>query len=123
MHEFHAWVGLAQSTDEDDDVEVAEAVRDLQARLDDAEFHDAHFGIKELNGSKSSTEGISSPQPGISIGVEPKAITRTGSCTRLPSGCPGPGGWSMSGTMRCRFLREPMDSGYVSWLGGDSLNS
>jgi Immunity protein 7 len=50
MHEFHAWIGLAESTFEDDDVKLASAIEELQQIIAEKSRHDAKFDIKNLSG-------------------------------------------------------------------------
>lgn len=50
MHEFHAWIGLAESTFEDDDVKFAAAVERLEAIVAQESWHDARFEVFNLNG-------------------------------------------------------------------------
>jgi hypothetical protein len=50
MHEFHAWIGLAESTVEDDDVNLSLAVEELKDMVDESKWHDAIFEVRNLNG-------------------------------------------------------------------------
>jgi len=50
MHEFHAWIGLSESTDESDLGGLQDAVRELQELAADSEWHDAVFEVRNLNG-------------------------------------------------------------------------
>jgi hypothetical protein len=50
MHEFHAWAGLSESTEEGDIGGLEEAVAELQALVADSDWHDAVFEVRNLNG-------------------------------------------------------------------------
>ena len=50
MHEFHAWIGLAESTEESDLGKLHEVVSELQEIVDDSNWHDASFKLQNLNG-------------------------------------------------------------------------
>lgn len=50
MHEFHAWVGLSESTEEDDLSSMQEVIHELQELAAESRWHDAVFDIKNLNG-------------------------------------------------------------------------
>jgi hypothetical protein len=50
MHEFHAWIGLSESTTESDEGQLAEKVTELQDLVADSHWHDAVFEVKNLNG-------------------------------------------------------------------------
>jgi Immunity protein 7 len=50
MHEFHAWAGLSQSTEESDLGNLEEIVEELQELAADSKWHDAVFEIRNLNG-------------------------------------------------------------------------
>lgn len=50
MHEFHAWIGLAESTEESDIGGLAEAVSELEELAADSKWHDAVFEVRNLNG-------------------------------------------------------------------------
>lgn len=50
MHEFHAWVGLSDSTEEDDLAKVRVVVDDLRAMVEESSWHHASFEVKNLNG-------------------------------------------------------------------------
>ncbi len=50
MHEFHAWIGLAQSTVEDDDELLHEAVSEVKDLVFRSTWHDAVFEVRNLNG-------------------------------------------------------------------------
>lgn len=50
MHEFHAWIGLAESTEESDLGGLAEAVGELEELAADSKWHDADFEVRNLNG-------------------------------------------------------------------------
>jgi hypothetical protein len=49
MHEFHAWIGLAQSTVEDDDELLEEAVSEVKDLVSRSTWHDAAFQVRNLN--------------------------------------------------------------------------
>jgi hypothetical protein len=50
MHEFHAWIGLSESTEESDLGGLQQAVGELQEVAADSKWHDAIFEVKNLNG-------------------------------------------------------------------------
>jgi hypothetical protein len=50
MHEFHAWIGLSESTEESDLGQFREKVDELQELAADSTYHDALFEIRDLNG-------------------------------------------------------------------------
>ena len=50
MHEFHAWIGLAESAEESDLGGLAEAVGELEDLAADSKWHDAVFEVRNLNG-------------------------------------------------------------------------
>ena len=50
MHEFHAWVGLSESTEESDLGGLQSAVVELQELTAESQWHDAVFEVKNLNG-------------------------------------------------------------------------
>ena len=50
MHEFHAWIGLAESAEESDLGGLAEAVGELEELAADSKWHDAVFEVRNLNG-------------------------------------------------------------------------
>lgn len=50
MHEFHAWIGLSESTEESDIGGLSQAIDELQKMVDVSEWHDAVFELKNLNG-------------------------------------------------------------------------
>lgn len=50
MHEFHAWVGLADSPFEDDPDRMAAAIDELRHFVGTYSWPDASFDIKNLNG-------------------------------------------------------------------------
>jgi len=50
MHEFHAWIGLAESTEESDRGGLQEAVGELKELAADSKWHDAVFEVRNLNG-------------------------------------------------------------------------
>ena len=50
MHEFHAWIGLSESTAESDEGQLEEKVAELQDLVADSGWHDAVFEVKNLNG-------------------------------------------------------------------------
>jgi Immunity protein 7 len=50
MHEFHAWIGLSESTEESDLGGLQDAVDELQELAADSQWHDAIFEIRNLNG-------------------------------------------------------------------------
>lgn len=50
MHEFHAWIGLSESTEESDLGLLPGKVDELQELAIDSTYHDALFEIKNLNG-------------------------------------------------------------------------
>jgi hypothetical protein len=50
MHEFHAWIGLAESPDEIDQGQLKEKVVELRDLVADSSWHDAVFEVKGLNG-------------------------------------------------------------------------
>lgn len=50
MHEFHAWIGLAESAGESDLGGLAEAVGELEELAADSRWHDAVFEVANLNG-------------------------------------------------------------------------
>ncbi|MEV4703381.1 Imm7 family immunity protein [Actinoplanes sp. NPDC049316] len=50
MHEFHAWIGLAQSPYEDDDDLLERGVAEVRAFVGRADWPDAVFAVRRLNG-------------------------------------------------------------------------
>jgi hypothetical protein len=50
MHEFHAWVGLSESTEESDLGGLQGVVDELQELVADSDWHDAVFELRNLNG-------------------------------------------------------------------------
>lgn len=50
MHEFHAWIGLSESTEESDCGNLEQVVKDLQELAADSDWHDAAFELRNLNG-------------------------------------------------------------------------
>src|ERR1700730_11845658 len=50
MHEFHAWVGLSESTEESDLGGLQEVVEELEELVADSSWHDAVFELRNLNG-------------------------------------------------------------------------
>ena len=50
MHEFHAWIGLAQSTLEDDEELLDAAVNEIKDLVSYPVWHDAVFEVRNLNG-------------------------------------------------------------------------
>lgn len=46
MHEFHAWVGLAESAEESDLGQLEEKVAELQELVADSSWHDAVFELR-----------------------------------------------------------------------------
>lgn len=50
MHEFHAWVGLAESTSDDDGEKLVAAVSNLEQVVREKSWHDARFDLRNLNG-------------------------------------------------------------------------
>jgi hypothetical protein len=50
MHEFHAWVGLSESTEESDLGGLQEVVEELKELVADSIWHDAVFELRNLNG-------------------------------------------------------------------------
>lgn len=50
MHEFHAWFGLAQSPDEDDEAALSRAIDELGRLVESPQWHDAVFELRQLNG-------------------------------------------------------------------------
>lgn len=50
MHEFHAWIGLSESTEESDLGGLQNAVGELQQLAADSKWHDAFFEVRNLNG-------------------------------------------------------------------------
>jgi hypothetical protein len=50
MHEFHAWIGLAQSTLEDDEGLLGAAVNEIKDLVSHSVWHDAVFEVRNLNG-------------------------------------------------------------------------
>jgi hypothetical protein len=50
MHEFHAWIGLAESAQEADLGGLEQAVDELQQLTADSNWHDAVFELRNLNG-------------------------------------------------------------------------
>lgn len=50
MHEFHAWIGLAQSTYEDDDHLLEVAIGEVRELVSRSRWHDAAFEVVNLNG-------------------------------------------------------------------------
>jgi Immunity protein 7 len=50
MHEFHAWVGLSESTEESDLGGLQDIVDELQELVADSDWHDAVFELRNLNG-------------------------------------------------------------------------
>ena len=51
MHEFHAWVGLAESPLDDDDERFVAGLAEVERIVADSVWHDATFAVKCLNGS------------------------------------------------------------------------
>ena len=49
MHEFHAWIGLAESAEEVDAGQLQEKVAELQELVADSNWHDAVFELRALN--------------------------------------------------------------------------
>lgn len=50
MHEFHAWIGLSESAEEDDLGNLQEVIEELQELARDSKWHDAVFDVANLNG-------------------------------------------------------------------------
>lgn len=50
MHEFHAWIGLAESTNESDLGGLQDAVGGLRELAAGSRWHDAAFEVRNLNG-------------------------------------------------------------------------
>ena len=50
MHEFHAWIGLDESTEESGTGHLTEVIEELQALAAESKWHDATFDVKSLNG-------------------------------------------------------------------------
>jgi len=50
MHEFHAWIGLDESTEESGTGHLTEVIEELQALAAESKWHDATFDVKILNG-------------------------------------------------------------------------
>lgn len=50
MHQFHAWIGLAETTYEDDPPKLAAALEVLREIVARDSWHDARFEIFNLNG-------------------------------------------------------------------------
>ena len=50
MNEFHAWIGLSESTEESDLGGLQDAVVELQELAADSKWHDAVFEVRNLNG-------------------------------------------------------------------------
>jgi hypothetical protein len=50
MHEFHAWIGLAQSPYEDDEELLRRGIDQVTALIARADWPDAVFGVRSLNG-------------------------------------------------------------------------
>lgn len=50
MHEFHAWIGLSESTEESDLGGLRQVVDELQELVTDSNWHDAVFELRNLNG-------------------------------------------------------------------------
>jgi hypothetical protein len=50
MHEFHAWIGLSESTEESDRGNLQQVVDDLRELAADSDWHDAVFELRNLNG-------------------------------------------------------------------------
>ena len=50
MHEFHAWIGLSESTEESDLGGLQDVVSELQELTGDSKWHDAVFEVRNLNG-------------------------------------------------------------------------
>jgi hypothetical protein len=50
MHEFHAWIGLAQSPAEGDDELFAQAVDEIEDLVSRSKWHDTSFQLQNLNG-------------------------------------------------------------------------
>jgi hypothetical protein len=50
MHEFHAWLGLADSTDEDDPERTAAAVAEIRQFLDGVAWPSAQVDLRMVNG-------------------------------------------------------------------------
>ena len=51
MHDFHAWISLAQSPFEDDDDLFAQGVEEVRSYLAGADFHTSVFELKTFNGA------------------------------------------------------------------------
>lgn len=50
MHEFHAWIGLAQSPGEDDEDLLRTGIDELRKLIAESTWHDAVFEVRSLNG-------------------------------------------------------------------------
>jgi hypothetical protein len=50
MHEFHAWIGLSESTEESDQGHLRQVVDELREMVADSKWHDAIFELRNLNG-------------------------------------------------------------------------
>ncbi len=50
MHEFHAWIGLSESTEESDHGALQRVVDELRDLVVDSTWHDAVFDLRNLNG-------------------------------------------------------------------------
>jgi hypothetical protein len=50
MHEFHAWIGLAESTVEDDDSALRSAVNEIERLVAEPVWPAARFEVLNLNG-------------------------------------------------------------------------
>ena len=51
MHEFYAWISLAQSPYEDDDELLEAGVAEVRDRIATANWLTAHFDLRVMNGS------------------------------------------------------------------------
>jgi len=50
MREFHAWIGLTDATDEGNRGVIEREAAKITTLLGDADWHDAAFDLKSLNG-------------------------------------------------------------------------
>lgn len=50
MHEFHAWIGLSNSTEEDDLQVMSPILDELRELASESQWHDAVFDVLSLNG-------------------------------------------------------------------------
>jgi hypothetical protein len=50
MHEFHAWIGLSESTEESDVGGLPQVMEELRELAAESKWHDAVFELRSLNG-------------------------------------------------------------------------